>query len=97
MATVTVSGAHGQTVTLNFDTNANAALAGQLAAAITAGVETGSIVPAVDTDGPPPPLAPGKIGEFVQQIRWPDESCRPATRRSSIPPGGGGLRLRRCR
>jgi Ca2+-binding RTX toxin-like protein len=66
MATVTVSGAHSQTVTLNFDTNANAALAGQLAAAITAGVEAGSIVPAVDTDGPPPPLAPGKVGEFVQ-------------------------------
>jgi Ca2+-binding RTX toxin-like protein len=67
MATVTVSGSHGQTVTLNFDTNANAALAGQLAAAITAGVEIGSIVP-VDRAGiSPPPLDPGKTGELVQQ------------------------------
>jgi Ca2+-binding RTX toxin-like protein len=67
MAIVTVAGAHGQTVTLNFDTNANAALAGQLAAAITAGVEAGSIVP-VDRAGiSPPPLDSGKTGELVQQ------------------------------
>src|ERR1700676_2922064 len=65
MATVTVTGAHGP-VSLSFDTAANAALAGKLAAAITAGVQNGSIIPAVDTDGPPPPLPPGATGEFVQ-------------------------------
>ena len=66
MSIVTVVGAHGQVVSLNFDTAANAALAQKLAAAITAGVQNGSIAPAVDTDGPPPPLAPGTTGEFVQ-------------------------------
>ena len=66
MPTVTVAGAHGQTVSLNFDTAANAALAQQLAAAITAGVHDGSILPAVDTDGLPPPLPPGATGLFVQ-------------------------------
>src|SRR5689334_16449934 len=64
MPSATVTGAHGQTVTLNFDSNANAALASRLAAAITAGVQNGST--AVDTDGPPPALPPGKTGEFVQ-------------------------------
>jgi Ca2+-binding RTX toxin-like protein len=71
MPTVTVAGAHGQTVTLNFDSKANAALAGKLAAAITAGVDSGAIVPAVDTDGPPPVLPAGKIGEFVQTQSGP--------------------------
>jgi Ca2+-binding RTX toxin-like protein len=66
MPTVTVAGANAQTVTLSFDTNANAVLAQQLAAAITAGVQAGTIQAAVDTDGPPPPLPPGKTGEFVQ-------------------------------
>jgi Ca2+-binding RTX toxin-like protein len=66
MPTVTVAGANAQTVTLSFDTNANAVLAGKLAAAITAGVQGGTILPAVDTDGPPPPLPPGTTGEFVQ-------------------------------
>ena len=65
MPTVTVAGAHGQTVTLNYDTNANAVLAQKLAAAITAGVHGGTIQPAVDTDGSPPPLLPGATGEFV--------------------------------
>lgn len=68
MPTVTVAGAHHQTVTLHYDSTANAALARQLAAAITAGVQGGSIVPAVDTDGPPPTLPPGKTGEFVQTM-----------------------------
>jgi len=68
MGTVTVSGAHGQTVTLNFDSQSNAALARQLASAITAGVQNGSIIPSVDTDGPPPVLPPGTTGEFVQTL-----------------------------
>jgi Ca2+-binding RTX toxin-like protein len=65
MPSVTVSGAHGQTVTLTFDSQANAALASKLAEAITNGVKNGAIIPAVDTDGPPPPVPPGKSGEFV--------------------------------
>jgi Ca2+-binding RTX toxin-like protein len=68
MPAVTVAGANSQTVTLNFDTNLNAILAQQLANAITAGVQGGTIIPAVDTDGPPPPLLPGTTGEFVQTL-----------------------------
>jgi Ca2+-binding RTX toxin-like protein len=66
MAVVTVPGSSGQTVTLNFDSPANTLLAQQLVDAITAGVNAGSILPAMDTDGPPPPLPPGTTGEFVQ-------------------------------
>src|SRR5215472_4826637 len=66
MSTVTVLGAHNQTFTLTYDTAANAALARQLAAAITAGVENGTLLPAVDTDGPPPTLPSGAAGQFVQ-------------------------------
>ncbi len=68
MPSVTVAGANNQTVTLNFDSQTNAALANQLASVITAGVQNGSILPAVDTDGPPPALQPGKTGEFVQTL-----------------------------
>jgi Ca2+-binding RTX toxin-like protein len=66
MFTVTVAGAHGHTVTLNYDSAANAALAQQLADAITAGVHNGTILPAIDTDGPPPTVPSGKTGEWVQ-------------------------------
>jgi Ca2+-binding RTX toxin-like protein len=67
MSTVTVTGAHGPVV-LSFDTEANAILARKIAAAISAGVQNGFITPADDTDGPPPPLAPGATGEFVQTM-----------------------------
>jgi len=63
---ITVAGANSHTVTVPFDTNANVALAQKLAAAITAGVQAGTIIPAVDTNGQPPPLPPGATGEFVQ-------------------------------
>jgi len=66
MSTVTVAGANGQTVVLNFDTQANAALAARIAAAITAGVNDGTILPATNADNRRPPLPPGAIGEFVQ-------------------------------
>ena len=66
MSTVTVLGAHSQIFTLTYDTAANAALARQLAAAITAGVKDGTLLPAVDTDGPPPTLPSGAAGQFVQ-------------------------------
>ena len=66
MFSVTVAGAHGHTVTLSYDSAANAALAQQLANAITAGVQNGTILPATDTDGPPPAVPAGKTGEWVQ-------------------------------
>jgi Ca2+-binding RTX toxin-like protein len=66
MPTVTVAGAHGQIVSLTFDSASNAALAQKLASAITVGVQDGTIIPAVDTDGLPPPVPSGKIGEWVQ-------------------------------
>src|SRR5215510_5050995 len=68
MPTVTVEGAHGQTVSLCFDSEATAVRARKLAAAITAGVQGGSIIAATDTDGRPPPVPPGKTGEFVQTL-----------------------------
>ena len=66
MPTVTVAGAHGQIVSLNFDSASNAVLAQKLAFAITTGVQNGTIIPAVDTDGGPPPVPGGKVGEWVQ-------------------------------
>lgn len=66
MPTVTVAGAHGQILSLNFDSASNAALAQKLAFAITTGVTGGTIIPAVDTNGTPPPIPGGKIGEWVQ-------------------------------
>src|SRR5579871_3832227 len=67
MPTVTVAGAHGQIVSLSYDSASNAVLAQKLADAITAGVHNGTIIPAVDTDGPPPPVPGGKTGEWVQE------------------------------
>jgi Ca2+-binding RTX toxin-like protein len=66
MPTVTVAGTQGQVVSLTYDSAANAALAQKLAAAITFGLQAGTVVPAVDTDGPPPPVPAGKTGEWVQ-------------------------------
>src|SRR4051794_1698541 len=68
MQTVTVAGAHGDTVTLNYDSSSNAMLARQLAAAITSAVQNLTILPATDTDGPPPVLPPGATGEFVKTL-----------------------------
>jgi Ca2+-binding RTX toxin-like protein len=67
MPTVTVAGANSQIVTLTFDTNANAVLASKLAAAITAGVQGGTIQAASDVNGPPPALPPGTTGAFFQE------------------------------
>jgi Ca2+-binding RTX toxin-like protein len=66
MPDVTLAGANAQTVTLSFDTNANAALAQRLANAITAGVQAGNILVAEDTNGPPPALLHGTTGAFIQ-------------------------------
>ena len=66
MASATVTGANGETVNLTFDTQANAVIAQNLAAAITAGVDAELVIPADSKDGPPPPVPPGKTGEFIQ-------------------------------
>jgi hypothetical protein len=68
MAVVTVTGAHGRDVSLTYDTQASTALARQLAAAITAAVDTGKLTPALDTDthGIPPSLPGGQQGEWIQ-------------------------------
>ena len=94
MSIVTVLGAHGQIVSLSFDTDANAALAGKLAAAITAGVRNGSIAPAADTDGPPPPLRRARPANSSKR-RWPRIFSRlQGVRRY---PSEMSLRLRRRR
>jgi Ca2+-binding RTX toxin-like protein len=67
MATVTVLGAHAQTITLGYDSSSNALIAQQLATLLNAGVQSGAIVPASSADGSPPPVPAGKSGEFVQQ------------------------------
>ncbi len=66
MAAVTVPGALGQTVTLQYNSQANVDMARQLAAKITAGVNASSVMPVSQSDGPPPVLPAGIVGEFVQ-------------------------------
>jgi Ca2+-binding RTX toxin-like protein len=69
MPTVTVLGAGHETVTLMYDSAANAYIAARIAATITKDIENGSILPVNGTGGPiqiPPPLPHGKLGEFVQ-------------------------------
>ncbi|HVC59310.1 MAG TPA: calcium-binding protein [Acetobacteraceae bacterium] len=65
MASVTVFGAHGSTVSLSYDSAQNALLAQQIAGAFSAAVSGGTVQPADSKYGPPPPLAPGATGEFV--------------------------------
>jgi Ca2+-binding RTX toxin-like protein len=69
MATsVTVLGTQNQAITLTYASAANGILASQLASLINTGVTNGSIIPASDKNGPPPALAPGKVGEFQQTM-----------------------------
>jgi Ca2+-binding RTX toxin-like protein len=66
MPNVTVQGAHGS-VSLAYDVDANAVLAQYVANAIATGIGNSTIIPADSAHSPvPPPLATGKIGEFVQ-------------------------------
>lgn len=68
MAAVTVLGAGGSTVSLTYDSQTNAVIAGQLASAISDAVRSGSLLPATDTSGAPPRLPAGSTGEFVQTL-----------------------------
>jgi Ca2+-binding RTX toxin-like protein len=63
---VTVQGSSHQDITLGFDSNSNLALAEQITASINAGIKSGSIVTATDTDGTPPPVPSGASGALVQ-------------------------------
>jgi Ca2+-binding RTX toxin-like protein len=65
MPDITVAGAHNTAVSLTYSAGESAVLAAQIAAMITAGVKNMTILPADSKDGPPPPLAPGQVGEFV--------------------------------
>jgi Ca2+-binding RTX toxin-like protein len=68
MTTVTVIGAGGEEIKLQFTSSANAVLAQQLAGQVTAGVKSGALVPFEYTGDPVVPPAPlGTDGEFVQQ------------------------------
>jgi len=66
MAIVTVPGANQTTVSLTYDSAANAVLAQQVAGAIQSGLAGGTIQAADSKSGPPPSLPPGVTGEFVQ-------------------------------
>ena len=65
MPTVTVPGANKSTVTLAYDIGANAVLAQQIAAVISAGIANNTISAADNKSGSPPALPPGVTGELV--------------------------------
>jgi Ca2+-binding RTX toxin-like protein len=66
MPTVTVQGASHATIALAFDVDANAILAGFVAAEIKTGLANNTISAFDNKSGFPPPLSPGVTGEFVQ-------------------------------
>jgi Ca2+-binding RTX toxin-like protein len=66
MPSVTIVGTNSQSVSLNFDSSSNFALASQIAAQITAGVTTSTVVPASDVNGAPPAVGNDKIGAYYQ-------------------------------
>ena len=65
MPIVTVPGANNSTVALSFDRDANALLALHVAAAITSGLATKTILAADNAAGSPPHLPAGVTGELV--------------------------------
>jgi Ca2+-binding RTX toxin-like protein len=66
MPSITVPGANHSSVTLSYDSSANAQLARQVAAAIATGIANNKIVAADNSSGPAAALPPGVTGEFVQ-------------------------------
>ena len=73
MTTVSVQSAHGSTVSLSYDSGANALLAQYVADAIANGIKDTSIVPADSAFGATPPrLLSPKIGEWVQDSSGPN-------------------------
>ena len=70
-STVTVPSARGTTVTLTFDSSANAALAQYVSAAISTGISNGSVSAESSAYGQPPPISVGKTGEWVETLATP--------------------------
>lgn len=69
MATVvTVPGTNGSTISLLYDTQANAALAQRIADAIKAGVDNNTIFQADNKDGPPQSVPTGLTGQYIQSL-----------------------------
>jgi Ca2+-binding RTX toxin-like protein len=66
VSAVTIQGSSNNTVSLGFDSKSNFALAEEIAARISAGVQAGSILTATDTSGPPPMLPAGVSGAVIQ-------------------------------
>jgi Ca2+-binding RTX toxin-like protein len=67
MTVVTLSGAAGHAMSLNYSAGSALDIARQIASAITTGVFNKTMIPASSGNGPPPPLPPGMKGEFIQQ------------------------------
>jgi Ca2+-binding RTX toxin-like protein len=65
MANVTVPSGINQTVTLTYDTSFGVYIASQIAAAVTAGIQGGSLQPAPNASTPPA-LPPGTSSEWLQ-------------------------------
>jgi Ca2+-binding RTX toxin-like protein len=66
MPNVTVPGANHSTVTLTYDSDANALLARQIAGAISVGLADHTIFAFDNKSGSPPPVPSGMTGEFIQ-------------------------------
>ena len=68
---VTVQSAHSTTVTLTFNSSANASLAQYVAAAIQSGIAGGSVLAEASAYGSPPSIPVGKTGEWVETAPTP--------------------------
>jgi hypothetical protein len=66
MPVVTVQSAHSTTVSLSYDSGANALLATFVRDAISAGLGGGTVFPFAGNSGPTPPIPSGETGEWVQ-------------------------------
>jgi Ca2+-binding RTX toxin-like protein len=68
---VTVQSAHSTTVTLTYNSSANASLAEYVAAAIQAGIGGGSVLAESSAYGIAPSIPVGKTGEWVETLTTP--------------------------
>ena len=71
MPKITVLRANAQIITIPFTESAPIALARKLANSITAAVKAHTLTAYSGLNGPPPPLPPGTVGEFVVQTAAP--------------------------
>jgi len=66
MPAVTVRSAHSTTVSLSYDSSANASLAQFVASAIQTGINGNTVVPFAGNTAPAPAIPAGRTGERVQ-------------------------------